>query len=68
MKKYQIVNMMVEADTQMMARQLMGLAIKKKHRDKVRPCFIDPTYKVPIEIKEKQNRLWCELSGFPYDY
>ena len=50
--KYQ-VTLEIEESSEMMAYQLLAIAIKKKFKDQIRPVDIDK---------------WKEISGCDYDY
>jgi len=67
--KYKI-SLLVEETTKEMAYQLVAIAVKKKHKKKIRPWFemtAEHGHRIR-EDKELQNQLWINVSGQPYDY
>lgn len=65
------IELIVEEENEQMAYQLLAEAIKKKHKDKIRPFFelVDEDGDIlPVEDHEMQNSLWRnDKAGSPYD-
>jgi len=63
------ITLLIDESEKEMAYQLLALAIKKKYKDRIRPCYpmySDDGLKPTLDIR-LQNDLWLDDSGQPFD-
>ena len=66
---YQIT-LTVDEHSKERAYQLLAIAIKKKHKDVIRPYFqiFQDDGLIDVENTDLQNDLWRDEAGTSYDY